>query len=96
MEGNAYAADDLSQFAVDSEDPDTGLNLQLIDLDKILVTHDAQLRWYVAELLMPFVATQLLRPLSPLLPGLRDAISVSACHRPSRVPPPSPSFSMLV
>jgi len=73
--GGAYAADDLSQFSVDSEDPETGLNLMLIDLDKVFVAHDAELRWYVAEQSMPFVAAQLLAPLLPLLPGLAVAIS---------------------
>ena len=47
--GGAYAADDLSQFSVDSEDLEHGLNLMLIDLDKILVSHDEELRWYVVE-----------------------------------------------
>ena len=74
VEGNAYADDDLSQFSVDSDDLDTGLHLQLIDLDKILVSHDVELRWYVAEQSMPFVAAQLLSPLAPLLPGLRVAM----------------------
>jgi len=36
---------DLSQFSVDSTDLETGLNLQLIDLDKILISHDDELRW---------------------------------------------------
>jgi hypothetical protein len=74
VEGNAYADDDLSQFSVDSDDLDTGLHLMLIDLDKILISHDFELRWYVAEQSMPFVAAQLLAPLSPLLPGLRVAM----------------------
>ena len=87
-----YAEDDLSQFAVDSEDLETGLNLQLIDLDKLLVSHDTELRWYVAEQMMPFVAAQLLSPLQELLPGLRVAtkrmLSPDVLLRP-------PSFACL-
>jgi hypothetical protein len=72
--GGAYAADDLSQFSVDSDDLDTGFNLMLIDLDKLLISHDEELRWYVAEQMMPYVASQLLSPLAELLPGLEVAL----------------------
>ena len=87
-----YAEDDLSQFSVDSDDLETGLNLQLIDLDKLLVSHDTELRWYVAEQIMPFVAAQLLSPLAELLPGLEVAtkrmLSPDVLLRP-------PSFACL-
>ena len=87
-----YAEDDLSQFSVDSDDLETGLNLQLIDLDKLLVSHDSELRWYVAEQIMPFVAAQLLSPLAELLPGLEVAtkrmLSPDVLLRP-------PSFACL-
>ena len=43
---NSYAADDVSQFAIDSAE---ALNFQLIDLDKLIVNHDEQLAWYVSE-----------------------------------------------
>ena len=93
VEGNAYADDDISQFSVDSDDLDTGLNLMLIDLDKMLVSHDEELRWYIAEQMMPYVAMQLLSPLAPLLPGLRVAtqrmVDPNVLLRP-------PSFKCLI
>ena len=36
------------------------------------MSHDTELRWYVIEQSMPFVAAQLLSPLAELLPGLTD------------------------
>ena len=84
---------DLSQFSVDSAQLDGGLNLQLIDLDKILVTHDDELRWYVAEQMMPFVAAQLLSPLAGTLPGLSVAVKRMLDADPLLRPP---SFKCLV
>jgi hypothetical protein len=85
--GGAYAADDLSQFSVDSEDLERGFNLMLIDLDKVLVSHDEELRWYVVEQIMPYVAAQLLQPLSELLPGLQVAIARMLSPDPLLRPP---------
>ncbi len=92
VDGNGYAADDLSQFSVDSDDLDTGFNLMLIDLDKILISHDEELRWYVAEQMMPFVAAQLLSPLADLLPGL--AVATKRMLSPDVLLRP-PSFACL-
>ena len=88
-----YASDDLSQFSVDSDSLETGFNLMLIDLDKILISHDEELRWYVVEQMMPYVATQLLSPLATLLPGL--SVAMKRMLAPDVMLRP-PSFTCLI
>lgn len=56
--------------------------------DKIVVNHDEMLRWYVAEVMMPYVAAQLFPPLQEFLPGLAVAIGRMS-HKRVLVRPPS-------
>jgi len=69
----AYEDDDISQFAVDSEEE---LNLVLIDLDKMTVNHDLEVFWYVQEHMGKYVAERILPALIPLLPRLEKIVQL--------------------